>query len=468
MKDIKDAECGVVPQKKMSVAQKARKGNLLDLKIMTSVALSICIVAGLLAITVLVAHCAGLERPYQAQGAVSVVSAEAIPVVDHKLERRAADCNETESAMSAASARVLTLVLDDGSLAVVTQDSQSYPAVSVTSIPISTETATSTIYSIITPSTPAVVTKTLTKTTSVLTSSEVPICSALNTTVTVTVTVQPAPSPWASSSVLGDVTVTAGASTITNVNTDVSYTSGLPDATVSGNPSTITNVDVSMTGLPDVTVSGNPATVTNLLTDISLTSGLPDATISGNPSTITAIQTSYSLPRQPVTSLVTVVISDLWSPPASSSPATDLVTVTAVSTLKTTVTTIGTAPSPIIVTITPPYVEPSQSTTTTTTAAYDSSKAGAETVGQSTLVKTVTATTVQSATSTTTVFMTPVFSSYNGTAASSSVPVGTATSIALPSIPVVVSGSSGNVGQGARGRVLAGFIVAVAAVMAML
>ncbi|KAH0494241.1 hypothetical protein TgHK011_000868 [Trichoderma gracile] len=449
MKDIKDAECGVVPQKKLSVAQKARKGNLLDLKIMTSVALSICIVAGLLAITVLVAHCAGLERPYQAQGAVSVVSAEAIPVVDHKLERRAADCNETESAMSAASAQVLTLVLDDGSLAVVTQDSVSYPAVSLTSIPISTETATSTIYSIITPSTPAVVTKTLTMTTSILSSSEVPICSALDTTVTVTVTVQPAPSPWASSSVLGDVTVTAGASTITNVNTDVSYTSGLPDATVSGNPSTITNVDVSMTGLPDVTVSGNPATVTNLLTDISLTSGLPDATISGNPSTITAIQTSYSLPRQPVTSLVTVVISDLWSPPASSSPATDL-------------------PPPPSSSPSPPYIEPSQSTTTTTTAAYDSSKAGAETIGQSTLVRTVTATTVQSATSTTTVFMTPVFSSYNGTAASSSVPVGTATSIALPSIPVVVSGSSGNVGQGAQGRVLAGFIVAVAAVMAML
>lgn len=68
---------------------------------------------------------------------MAVVSAEAIPVVDHKLERRAADCNETESALSAASAHVLTLVLDDGSLAVVTQDSVSYPAVSVTSIPIS-------------------------------------------------------------------------------------------------------------------------------------------------------------------------------------------------------------------------------------------------------------------------------------------------------------------------------------------
>ncbi|OTA07110.1 hypothetical protein A9Z42_0079710 [Trichoderma parareesei] len=450
----------------MSVAQKVKKGNPLDLKIMTSAALFICIVAGLLAITVLVAHCAGLERPYQTQGAVAVVSAEAIPVVDHKLEHRAADCNETESAMSAASAQILTLVLDDGSLAVVTQDSVSYPAVSVTSIPISTETATSTIYSIITPSTPAIVTKTLTMTTSVLTSSEVPICSAIDTTVTVTVTVQPAPSnPWASSSVLGDVTVTAGASTVTNVNTDVSYTSGLPDATVSGNPSTITNVDVSMTGLPDVTVSGNPATVTNVLTDISLTSGLPDATVSGNPSTITAIQTSYSLPREPVTSLVTVVISDLWSPPAASSPATDLVTVTAVSTLKTTVTTIGTAPSPIIVTVTPPYVEPAQSTAST---AYDSSKAGAETFGQSTLIKTVTATTVQSATSTTTVFMTPVFSSYNGTAASS-VPVGTATSSAVPSIPVVVvSGSSGSIGQEARSRVLAGLIFAVAAVMAML
>ncbi|KAL6891418.1 hypothetical protein HDV57DRAFT_513822 [Trichoderma longibrachiatum] len=460
MKDIKDAECGVVPQKKMGVARKIKE-NLLDFKFMTSAGMSICALAALLAITFLAAHCAGLERLYQAHGAVIVASDEAIPVVDHKLERRAADCNETESAMSAASAQVVTLVLDDGSLAVVTQDSVSYSAVSVTSIPISTQTATSTIYSIITPSTPAVVTKTLTMTTSMFT-SEAPICSAIDTTVTVTVTVQPAPSPWASSSVLGDVTVTGGASTVTNVNTDVSYTSGLPDATVSGNPSTVTNVDVSVTNLPDVTVSGNPATVTNLLTDISLTSGLPDATVSGSPSTITAIQTSYSLPREPVTSLVTVVISDLWSPPASSPLSTDLVTVTAVSTLKTTVTTIGTAPSPIIVTVQPPYVEP-----TSTTTAFDSSKAGAETFGQSTLIKTVTATTVQSATSTTTVFMTPVVSSYNGTAAST-VPVGTAaSSSALPSIPVVVSGGN-NMGNEAQGRILAGSILAVAAVMAVL
>ncbi|TFB05083.1 hypothetical protein CCMA1212_002880 [Trichoderma ghanense] len=463
MKDIKDTESGVVPQKKMSVAQKIKE-YLFDFKAMTGAGMTICVLAALLAITLLAAHCTGLERLYQTQGAVTVASGDAVPVVvDHKLERRAADCNETESAMSAASAQVITLVLDDGSLAVVTQDSVSYPAVSVTSIPISTQTATSTIYSIITPSTPSIVTETLTMTTSVLT-SEAPICSAIDTTVTVTVTVQPAPSPWASSSVLGDVTVTAGASTVTNVNTDVSYTSGLPDATVSGNPSTITNVDVSVTGLPEVTVSGNPATVTNVLTDISLTSGLPDATVSGNPSTITAIQTSYSLPRGPATSLVTVVISDLWSPPAAGSPATDLVTVTAVSTLKTTVTTIGTAPSPIIVTITPPYVVPTLSTTSTTT--FDSSKAGAETFGQSTLIRTVTATTVRPATTTTTVFMTPAFSSYNGTAASS-VPVGTASSTAMPSIPVVVSGST-NLGQGARSRVLAGFFVAVAAVMAML
>ncbi|KAL6868049.1 hypothetical protein J3F83DRAFT_765952 [Trichoderma novae-zelandiae] len=461
MKDIKDAECGVVPQKKMSVAQKIKE-YLLDFKVMTGAAMGICVLAAVLAITLLAAHCAGLERLYQSQGAVTVASGEAVSVVDHKLERRAADCNETESAMSAASAPVVTLVLDDGSLAVVTQDSVSYPAVSFTSIPISTQTATSTIYSIITPSEPAVVTETTTMTTSILT-SEAPVCSPINATVTVTITVQPAANPWASSSVLGDVTVTAGASTITNVNTDVSYTSGLPDATVSGNPATITNVDVSMTGLPDVTISGNPATVTNFLTDISLTSGLPDATVSGNPSTMTAIQTSYSLPREPVTSLVTVVISDLWSAPASGSPATDLVTVTAVSTLKTTITTIGTAPSPIIVTVTNPYVEPAQSTTTTT--AFDSSKAGAETFGQSTLVRTVTATTVRPATTTTTVFMTPVFSSYNGTA-TSGLPVGTATSIAWPSIPVVVSGS--NVGQEARSHVLCGFIVAVAAVMAML
>lgn len=287
------------------------------------------------------------------------------------------------------------------------------------------------------------------------------MCSA-NTTVTVTITVVPTPNnPWASSSVLGDVTVTAGASTVTNVNTDVSYTSGLPDATISGNPSTVTDVDVSVTGLPDVTISGNPSTITNVLTDISLTSGLPDATVSGNPSTITAFQTSYSQPAEPVTSFVTVVISDLWSSSVTSSNPTDLVTVTAISTIKTTVTTIDVAPSPIIVTVTNAYSEPAKSTSTDFA---DSSKDGFQTSRQSTLTKTVTATNGQLETTTTTVFIPPVFTSHNGTA--SSMPTGTATSVIMPTIPVVVSSS--NKGMQPSSQSVCFLIVVIVAGMSML
>ncbi|KAL7946200.1 hypothetical protein V8C42DRAFT_357165 [Trichoderma barbatum] len=456
MKDMKDSESGVAPQQKINIVQKIKE-YLLDLKVLTGAAMALCMLSALLAVTLLAAHC---EKLYQSQGGFVVASGEALPIVNQKLDRRGVDCNETELVMSGASAQAVTYFLDDGSLAVVTQDSGSIPMVSVTSIPISTQTATSTIYSIITPSQPAVVTETTTMTTSIL-KSEAPVCSA-STTITVTITVTPTPNyPWASSSVLGDVTVTAGASTVTNINTDISYTSGLPDATISGNPSTVTNVDVSVTGLPDVTISGNPFTVTNVLTDISLTSGLPDATVSGNPSTITAIQTSYSQPAEPVTSFVTVIISDLWSSSTTTSSTPDLVTVTAVSTIKTTVTTIDVAPTPIIVTVTNPYSEPAKSTST---ESADSSKAGAQTFGQSTLTETVTATNGQLVTTTTTVFIPPVFSSYNGTV--SSIPTGTATNIVVPTVPVVVSSS--NKGMEPRSHALCCLIVVIVAGMSMM
>ncbi|UKZ80712.1 hypothetical protein TrVFT333_008475, partial [Trichoderma virens FT-333] len=432
MKEMKDSESGVAPQQKMNAVQKIKE-YFLDFKILTGAAMALCLLSAVLAVTLLAAHC---EKLYQSQGGFAVAAGEALPIVNQKLDRRGVDCNETELVMSGASAQVVTYILDDGSIAAVTQESGPNPTVSVTSIPISTQTATSTIYTIITPSQPAVVTETTTMTTSILT-SEAPVCSA-NTTVTVTITVVPTPNnPWASSSVLGDVTVTAGASTVTNINTDISYTSGLPDATISGNPMTVTDVDISVTGLPDVTISGNPSTVTNVLTDISLTSGLPDATVSGNPSTVIVVQTSYSQPVEPVTSFVTVVISDLWTSAVPSSATPDLVTVTAVSTIKTTVTTIDVAPSPIIVTVTNPYSEPTKSTPTDYA---DSSKAGAQTSRQSTLTETITSTSSQLATTTSTVFIPPVFSSYNGSA--SSIPAGTATGGIVPTIPVVVSSSN--------------------------
>lgn len=56
MKDIKDTESGVVPQKKMSVAQKIKE-YLFDFKAMTGAGMTICVLAALLAITLLAAHC---------------------------------------------------------------------------------------------------------------------------------------------------------------------------------------------------------------------------------------------------------------------------------------------------------------------------------------------------------------------------------------------------------------------------
>ncbi|RFU81768.1 hypothetical protein TARUN_424 [Trichoderma arundinaceum] len=444
---MKDSECGAVPeQKKMTTFRKVKK-HLLEVKVLASTAIAVCMLAAILAISLLAAHCAGLEKWYQSHGGFTVTVEK---VVDQKLDRRGVDCHETDLVMSGSSADAVTFGLNGDGAAMV----------SVTSIPISTQTATSTIYSIITPSEPAIMTKTMTMTTSVLLTSETPMCSAVNATVTVTVTVVPTPSTWASSSVLGDITVTADASTVTNINTDVSYTSGLPDATVPGSPSTVTNVDVSVTGLPDVTISGKPSTVTNLLTDVSLTSGLPDATISGNPSTVTAIQTSFSLTAEPITSFVTVVISDLWGSSTNSS-IPELVTVTAVSTIKTTVTTINSAPSPVIVTVTNAYSEPVKSTSV---ASADSSKAGAQTSRQSTRTETVTATSGQLFTTTTTVFLPPVFSSLNGT--EGGIPTGTATSVIMPSIPVVVSGS--NKGLEPRRRTLCGLIMMITVIISML
>ncbi|UKZ85947.1 uncharacterized protein TrAFT101_001786 [Trichoderma asperellum] len=455
---MKDSESGAAPQPKMSTFQIAKK-HLLEMKFLMGTAVGVCMLAAILVISLLAAHCAGLEKLLESQRRFAIANEEALPMAVHKLGRRDADFHETNMAISDSSAEVVALVLDNGSISAETQSLVPKDVVSITSIPISTQTATSTIYSIITPTQPVIVTRTTTMTTSVLPPPETSVCSAFSTTVTVTVTVVPTPSPWASSSVLGDVTVTAGASTITNFNTDVSYTSGLPDATISGSPSTVTDIDVSITGLPDVTISGNPSTVTNVLTDVSLTSGLPDATVSGNPSTVTAVQTSFSHTPEPVTSFVTVVISDLWGASASSS-IPELVTVTAISTVRTTVTTIDAAPSPIIVTVTSAYPEPTMSTSTVSS---DSSKAGAQTFRPSVLTETITASNGELATTTTTILIPTAFSSINGTA--SVYPSGTATSVVMPTIPIVVSGSSRGMEPLSHALCL---ITAITAMMSML
>lgn len=147
-------------------------------------------------------------------------------------------------------------------------------------------------------------------------------------TAVVTVTVSPLPE----SSGDGFVTVTGDPSTVTE---DQTHLTGPTVITISGEPSTVTDVqtDTSYTsGLPNVTVSGNPATVTDVETSFSVTQGLPDATVTGDPGTVIETDVSYSLSTS-ASSVITVVISDLWDP----LPTT---TVTSFATSQVTVTTV--------------------------------------------------------------------------------------------------------------------------------
>lgn len=73
------------------------------------------------------------------------------------------------------------------------------------------------------------------------------------------------------------------------------YGSAPDGVTVTGNPATVTDVQTDThytSGLPDVTVSGPPATVTDVQTDTHFTTGAPDATVSGEPATVTSVITN--------------------------------------------------------------------------------------------------------------------------------------------------------------------------------
>lgn len=58
-------------------------------------------------------------------------------MANHKLGRRGVDCDETDLIMSNSADEVVTLVLDNGSIAAATQTLEAKAVVSVTSIPIS-------------------------------------------------------------------------------------------------------------------------------------------------------------------------------------------------------------------------------------------------------------------------------------------------------------------------------------------
>jgi uncharacterized protein YrrD len=58
-------------------------------------------------------------------------------MANHNLGRRDVDCDETDVIMSNSADEVVTLVLDNGSIAAATQTLAAKAVVSVTSIPIS-------------------------------------------------------------------------------------------------------------------------------------------------------------------------------------------------------------------------------------------------------------------------------------------------------------------------------------------
>lgn len=238
-----------------------------------------------------------------------------------------------------------------------------------------------------------------------------------------------------------DATVTGNPSTITNIQTDLSLTGGLPDATVSGNPSTVTDfqTDVSLTsGLPDATVSGNPSTVTDVQTDVSITSGLPDATISGNPSTVTDINVSFSL---------TTTSSTRTSPPPSSSSITsevypsgaDQSTVVEVVTEKRT-STVTTSKHQVTVIITDLYPSVKSSTLAQSDVDDGVITATTSTAPIVTFTEFVTTTTGTPRISLTTIQVPfPPYPSVNTT--SPNYPSGTVANGPVPTTPVVISGA---------------------------
>ncbi|KFA55500.1 hypothetical protein S40293_02072 [Stachybotrys chartarum IBT 40293] len=372
------------------------------------------------------------------------------------------DCaNETlyESSADAVTATAVT--------ATIPAESSAVGVPGAITVPISTQTAVSTIWSVVTPETPS----------SSVVSSEDCSATVLTKTVSVFVTVTPTASELSEHcSSLGDATVSGDRSTVTNAHTELSFTSGLPDATVSGNPQTLTEVltGTSFTSnLPDATVSGNPSTVTNVETDVSYTSGLPDATVSGEPSTITTLDADLSvtsgLPDATVsgdpatvtdvltsitqlstlTTTRTIVTSDVVEEPWTQR----LTTVTAVSTEERTITTVHSTQVTLI--ITGPYAPPSDLETSSEAAGLPSqyeSKVDGAAVSSTVQTPTSTLTTVvyttggPPATSTTVIYYSPApypSGSGNGTVVVNSTDfVTTGSYPAFPTAIVEISGGN--------------------------
>ncbi len=166
--------------------------------------------------------------------------------------------------------------------------------------------------------------------------SETHTCTSLEETVVVTVTALPKQSqPPAYGTLPDDSTVTGTPATVTDVQTDVSYTSDAPDATVTGTPATVTDVQTDTrftSGAPDATVSGEPATVTSVITN---TAGEPMTTLTFTSINTVIVTVSTTVTRSRSSS-VDVDSSVLDTTTSSSEPVT--------TTHTETVTVIGGAP----------------------------------------------------------------------------------------------------------------------------
>ncbi|OAA43096.1 hypothetical protein NOR_04463 [Metarhizium rileyi] len=359
-----------------------------------------------LVVTTLFGPMTSLHRHDELLYAEHVVSKAA-----HQLAIRG-DCNETaallEPAAKAMTAKALglsgtisasRLVTDVSQTSTASADSTTEPVWE--SVPISTQTSLSTLYSVRTTSGGHTLTST--------------------TTGTVTVTVSPVKYTQASESedtcrggVTETVVVTVYPTLEVSTSTDISYASGLPDVTLSGNPSTYTAIETDVTyttGPPDATLSQDPATVTSVQTDVLVTTGLPDATVSGEPSTVTDVQVSWSWPITSTyaTPVTTLTISDLWG---SVQPPSDTSAVSERASLSTFTTVIFSQ-----VTITLSYPTPSE----TSEVAGEVTLTSGPTTPSSTYTETVTETGGPPAIETTTVdVLPPAYTSYNTTSSTSS------------------------------------------------
>ncbi|RCI17086.1 hypothetical protein L249_2126 [Ophiocordyceps polyrhachis-furcata BCC 54312] len=338
--DVTVQQAPVVDSVVAPVPQKKAKGDTFVrvTKSIGSVLMGITFLAMIAAVIFLVTRC---ENSTKASGSELIHAENVVSKAAHQLILRNDAAANPMAVVGPSGTGLVTFVTPTvtvGNLGEATTSSTTVTPVVGVSVPISTQTALSTIYSFWTSDVTDFVTMTTTSTTTVTrpvskNPEEDAVCVATTATMTVSVYLTLSPVP--------DETVTGDASTVTDVSTDLYLTHSLPDVTLSGNPSTQTEVQTQVsltTGLPDATVSGDGETKTAVQTDLSLTSGLPDATVTGSPSTVSNVISS-TISQSVVSIFTTVVITDFWGTfNPSSQTSTTTATASSEATLTLTVT----------------------------------------------------------------------------------------------------------------------------------